>query len=71
MVRTHAAGLGTVRTVRYHPADVTMREEFADPAAMATAERDAVLVDRSGSGGGRSLVLFAHPDSELPPVPHG
>jgi acetylornithine deacetylase len=70
VVRQHAAGLGTVRTVRYHPADVTMREEFASPAAMASAERDAVVVHRGGTGGGRSLVLFAHPDSELPPVPH-
>ena len=71
VVRTHAAALGTVSTVRYHPADVTMHEEFADPAAMASAERDAVVVNRRGTGGGRSLVLFAHPDSELPPVPHG
>jgi acetylornithine deacetylase len=60
-----------VETVRYLPGAVTMRHEFADPAAMDSGERAAVLLRRAGQGGGRSLILFAHPDSESVAEPHG
>jgi acetylornithine deacetylase len=60
-----------VETMRYLPGAVTMRHEFADPAAMDSGERAAVILRRHGQGGGRSLILFAHPDSEPVTAPHG
>ena len=66
LVAGQAGTAGAVETVRYRPGTVPMRHEFADPAAMDPGERSAVLVRRPGSGGGRSLILFAHPDSEPP-----
>ena len=63
------AGAGAeVRSLRYRPAEVPMREEFA--AEPPPGERESVLGLLSGTGGGRSLILFAHPDSEpLPAAP--
>ncbi len=37
---------------RYKPADVQLREEFADQSAIATDERVAVLARLPGTGGG-------------------
>ena len=53
-----------VETVRYRPADVPMVEEFADTTAMDAGERASIVGRLKGQGGGRSLILFAHPDSE-------
>lgn len=65
----HDAGC-TVETVGYHPAEVSMVGEFAAASAQASGERHAVLGRRPGVGTGRSLILFAHPDSEpVPPDP--
>ena len=67
-----AASIGCqVETRRYHPGAVPMRDEFADPAAQDAGEREAVLARLPGQGGGRSLILFAHPDSEVRTGPHG
>jgi acetylornithine deacetylase len=49
---------------RYRPAEVTLREEFASEAAMAAEEREAVLARLPGTGSGRSVIFFAHPDGE-------
>ena len=49
---------------RYAPAAVQLRDEFASEAAMATEQREAVLARFPGSGGGRSVIFFAHPDGE-------
>lgn len=56
---------------RYRPAEVRLREEFADQSAMATEERVAVLARLPGSGGGRSVIFFAHPDGEAFQPQHG
>lgn len=56
---------------RYRPADVTLREEFASEAAMATEEREAILARLPGAGGGRSVIFFAHPDGEPYQREHG
>ncbi|NYZ16485.1 M20/M25/M40 family metallo-hydrolase [Azospirillum sp. RWY-5-1] len=57
----------TVESVRYRPADVPMVEEFASDHAIDAGERVSVVGRLPGSGaGGRSLVLFAHPDGEPP-----
>ncbi len=49
----------------YAPATVPMKGEFASASAMDGEERRCVTARRKASGtGGRSLVFFAHPDSE-------
>ena len=56
---------------RYRPAEVKLKEEFAAEAAMATDEREAVLARLPGTGGGRSVIFFAHPDGETFQAEHG
>ncbi len=56
-----------VETVEYDPAAVTLKEEFATGQTLQPGQRRAVIGRLKGSGGGRSLILFAHPDGE----PHG
>ncbi|WP_426956444.1 M20 family metallopeptidase [Muricoccus radiodurans] len=58
-----AAGCAVER-LRYRPAEVPLREEFASESAIAGEEREAVIATLRGTGGGRSLILFAHPDGE-------
>jgi acetylornithine deacetylase len=53
-----------VERVRYRPAEVPIVAEFASARAMAVEERVAVVARRRGAGGGRSVILFAHPDGE-------
>jgi acetylornithine deacetylase len=66
------AALGCqVEQRRYRPAEVVLRDEFAAEAAMATEEREAVLARLPGSGGGRSVIFFAHPDGEAFQPAHG
>jgi acetylornithine deacetylase len=65
LVAEAARGLGcTVETVRYKPADVPMVGEFAVSRAMVEGERESVVATFQGSGGGRSVIFFAHPDGE-------
>ncbi len=65
-----AAGCQVERR-RYRPAEVVLKEEFAAEAAMATEEREAVLARLPGTGGGRSVIFFAHPDGEPFQPAHG
>jgi acetylornithine deacetylase len=59
------ASLGcTVETLRYQPARVPMRDEFAATDSIALEERAAIVARLPGTGGGRSLIFFAHPDGE-------
>ncbi|MGK7862021.1 M20 family metallopeptidase [Falsiroseomonas sp. E2-1-a4] len=60
-----------VETRRYQPASIVLREEFASETAMATEERAAVIARFPGSGGGRSVIFFAHPDGEAFQPNHG
>lgn len=57
-----------VQEIRYDPAAVPMVGEFAADRAMEPGERGTVVGRLKGTGGGRSLILFAHPDSE--PIAH-
>jgi acetylornithine deacetylase len=60
-----ARALGcSVDTVRYRPGDVPMVGEFASARAIDEGERESVVARFKGKGGGRSLILFAHPDGE-------
>jgi acetylornithine deacetylase/succinyl-diaminopimelate desuccinylase-like protein len=53
-----------VEVLRYSPGDVTMRDEFAAAQSLAAEPREAVVARLRGSGGGRSVMFFAHPDGE-------
>ncbi len=57
-----AAG-GTVEILDYEPAAVPLVEEFASVNA-AAGGREQCVIGRLAGGGGRSLLLFAHPDVE-------
>ena len=66
------AALGcVVEKRRYAPSSVVLRDEFASEAAMATDQREAILARFPGSGGGRSVIFFAHPDGEPFQKEHG
>lgn len=53
-----------VERVVYDPAAVPLTGEFAAERAIAAGFRTNVVGSVSGDGSGRSLILFAHPDSE-------
>ncbi len=53
-----------IETVRYDPSCVPMIEEFAGADAIDAGERESVVARLPGAGAGRSLIFFAHPDSE-------
>ena len=64
-VATEARSLGCgVKRVRYRPGDVPMVGEFASARAIDAGERESVVARFAGTGGGRSLIFFAHPDGE-------
>jgi acetylornithine deacetylase len=65
-----ASGAEIVRH-RYRPADVSPREEFAAGQVIASDPREAVVARVKGSGGGRGMLLFAHPDGEPFVADHG
>lgn len=65
LVAAEARSLGcTVEMVRYRPGDVPMVGEFASARAIDAGERASVVARLPGTGGGRSLIFFAHPDGE-------
>ena len=65
LVAAEARSLGcTVEMVRYRPGDVPMVGEFASARAIDAGERESVVARFAGTGGGRSLIFFAHPDGE-------
>ncbi len=71
-VATRLAALGcAIEALTYDPAEVQLREEFALDQAMSSGPRTAIVARLKGSGGGRSCILFAHPDSEPVPEAHG
>ena len=53
----------------YEPTEIALREEFASSDAMVQGARVAVVGHLRGSGNGRSLLLFGHPDAEDPSNP--
>ena len=68
--RLTAAG-ASVERVAYHSAKVPMIGEFAAGRTIAEGERASIVGTLAGTGAGRSLILFAHPDSEAVEMPHG
>jgi acetylornithine deacetylase len=53
-----------VEVLRQAPTSLKLDEEFADEAVMDVSERVSVVGRCRGTGGGRSILLFGHPDSE-------
>jgi acetylornithine deacetylase len=53
-----------VESIAYRPGEVPMIEEFAGPEALAAGERSSIVARFRGTGGGRSVIFFAHPDGE-------
>ena len=65
LVAAEARSLGcSVEIVRYRPGDVPMVGEFASARAIDAGERESVVARFAGTGGGRCLIFFAHPDGE-------
>lgn len=53
-----------VHLLRYAPRGLAPKYEFAHPASMDPDERVCVVGKLTGENQGRSLLLFAHPDTE-------
>jgi acetylornithine deacetylase len=53
-----------VETLKLLPIALSPEKEFASEEVIESTERISVVGSYPGSGGGRSLMLFAHPDSE-------
>lgn len=53
-----------VEEIRYDPAEVPVADEFATASARADGERVTLVARLPGDPARRSLLLFAHPDSE-------
>jgi len=53
-----------VETLKLIPIGLSPEKEFAAEESMDLSERVSVVGRHTGTGGGRSLMLFAHPDSE-------
>lgn len=64
VVADRLAPVCRVEAVAYDPASVPLIGEFAAPGARAEGERTAILARLDGDPARRSLILFAHPDSE-------
>jgi acetylornithine deacetylase len=72
IVADRLAALGaSVERIVYAPADVALVGEFAAEQAIAVGERASVVGSLAGRGDGKSLMLFAHPDSEPVSAAHG
>ncbi|WP_421725013.1 M20/M25/M40 family metallo-hydrolase [Bauldia sp.] len=54
----------TTRFLDYDPATVSLTDEFADGSVSAGTTERCLIGRLDGSGDGRSLILFAHPDTE-------
>ena len=61
----------SIEALTYEPGEVRLREEFALDQAITRGPRTAIVARLKGTGGGRSCILFAHPDSEPVPEAHG
>ena len=57
---------GQVETFQYDPRTIAVPYEFVAPSLVASDRLTAVVSTWPGDGGaGKSLLIFAHPDSEL------
>jgi acetylornithine deacetylase len=59
-------GCDQVELVKANPRDLTIEHEFVEPARVEPVERISVIGKREGTGGGSSMLFWAHPDT--PPV---
>ena len=64
IVQAMSAAGCAVRTLDYDPRAVPLIEEFATVGAGSAAVERCLIGSIEGKGRGRSLILFAHPDTE-------
>ena len=63
-------GLGcAVEVLKIRPSDLRLKNEFAAAQPSGMEERTSVVGSLKGSGNGRSILIFAHPDGD--PLPKG
>lgn len=55
---------GSVENLRFEPRDVPLKDEFASEGKGSAGQRESIVGSFPGLPGGRSLLLFAHPDGE-------
>lgn len=65
LVSARLAEIGcTIEDLSYDPVGMMLKDEFASEHAIHAGERVSVIGRYPGEGGGRSLIMFAHPDGE-------
>ncbi|NQW08552.1 MAG: M20/M25/M40 family metallo-hydrolase [Alphaproteobacteria bacterium] len=65
LVSARLAEIGcTIEDLAYNPVGMMLKDEFASEHAIHAGERVSVIGRFPGANGGRSLIMFAHPDGE-------
>ncbi len=65
LVSARMADIGcTIEDLTYDPTGIVLKDEFASELVINAGERGSVIGRYGGAGGGRSLLMFAHPDGE-------
>ncbi len=65
LVSARLAEIGcTIEDLTYDPVGMMLKDEFASDLAINAGERVSVIGRLPGADGGRSLIVFAHPDGE-------
>ncbi|HJO96493.1 MAG TPA: M20/M25/M40 family metallo-hydrolase, partial [Rhodospirillales bacterium] len=65
LVSARLAEIGcTIEDLTYDPVGMMLKDEFASDLAINAGERVSVIGRLPGADGGRSLIMFAHPDGE-------
>jgi len=57
----------SVEVLTISPSELKLKNEFSSSESTGSEKRTSVVAVWKGKGGGRSLLLFAHPDGEPPP----
>ena len=65
LVSARLADIGcTIEDLTYDPVGLMLKDEFASELAIDAGERVSVIGRYPGANGGRSLIMYAHPDGE-------
>ncbi len=65
LVSARLADIGcTIEDLTYDPVGLMLKDEFACALAIEAGERVSVIGRYPGANGGRSLIMYAHPDGE-------
>jgi acetylornithine deacetylase len=65
LVSARLAEIGcSIEDLTYDPVGIVLKDEFASELAINAGERVSVIGRYRGAEGGRSLIMYAHPDGE-------